>query len=151
MATATDERQDRPEDHDPLCPRADLEQAWNGAECQCAVIEALRTVEGVDLQTPGDYLLDRITEEVSAGHDSRCPQAGSDPSGDCHCELLARRSRWGVEGISLREAVAAGVILTHDPLCPPGLPATSPDRCTWCITIKQAREEGPIRPEEGIA
>ena len=35
-------------------------------------------------------------------------------------------------------------IRDHDPLCPPGLKAAPPDRCSWCITIKQAREEGPL-------
>jgi hypothetical protein len=32
----------------------------------------------------------------------------------------------------------------HDPLCPPGLKATTPDHCIWCVTIEQARREGPI-------
>ena len=36
------------EGHDPLCPRAEIEAAWNGATCQCAVIRMLREVPGVD-------------------------------------------------------------------------------------------------------
>lgn len=37
----------------------------------------------------------------------------------------------------------------HDPLCPPGLKAATPDRCAWCLTIEQARREGPHRPGTG--
>lgn len=36
------------EEHDPLCPRADIEAAWNGATCHCPVIRILREVPGVD-------------------------------------------------------------------------------------------------------
>jgi len=132
------------EEHDPMCPRADFEQAWNGAECHCAVIRVLREVEGVELMTPGDYILERITEEVSAAHHPRCPQSDPGSSDNCHCELLNRQDKWGTRSLTLREAVDAGIVLTHDPLCPPGLKATTPDRCSWCVTIRQAREEGPL-------
>ena len=133
------------EGHDPMCPCADMEQAWNGADCACAVIRVLRSVEGVTLQTPGDYLLERITEEVSAAHDSRCPQSDPDSSSDCHCALLARRSKWGTDSLTLREAVDAGIVLEHDPLCPPGLKATTPDRCPSCGMIGQARSDERLR------
>lgn len=36
------------EGHDELCPRADIEAAWNGATCHCKVISILREVPGVD-------------------------------------------------------------------------------------------------------
>lgn len=104
MSSAVDERQDRPEDHDPLCPRADIEQAWNGADCACSVIHVLRGIDDVDLVTPGDYILERVTREIAG------------------------------------DKITQG----HDPLCPPGLKAAPPDRCTWCVTIWQARQEGPI-------
>lgn len=87
---------DSPENHDPYCPRADLEQAWNGADCHCHVIAVLRNVEGVDIMRPS-------------------------------------------------EAIEKGILLAHDPLCPPGLKAAPPDRCTWCVTIAQARKEGPLQ------
>lgn len=35
----------------------------------------------------------------------------------------------------------------HDPLCPPGLKAATPDRCFWCCIITQARTEGPHLPD----
>ena len=143
--TATTEHQDRPEDHDPMCPRADMEQAWAGAECACPVIRVLREVGDVELVTPGDYLLERITEQVSAAHNPRCPQSDPDSSDNCHCALIQRQEKWGTRSLTLREATEAGIILEHDPLCPPGLKATTPDKCTWCVTIRQAREEGPVR------
>ena len=105
MSTATNEHQDRPEDHDPMCPRADMEQAWNGAECHCVVINALRGIKDVDLVTPGDYILEQVNRQIAGDH----------------------------------------ITQGHDPLCPPGLKAAPPDRCSWCVTIQQAREEGPVQ------
>ena len=39
-----------PEPHDPLCPRSDIEAAWNGADCHCVVIRLLRGIDKVDLE-----------------------------------------------------------------------------------------------------
>ena len=32
-------------DHDPLCPRGDIEEAWNGADCVCDLITRVRDEE----------------------------------------------------------------------------------------------------------
>lgn len=53
------------ESHDPLCARSDLEAAWNGAECSCPLIRLVRSVEGIELMSPSDYVLERINAELS--------------------------------------------------------------------------------------
>jgi hypothetical protein len=47
MPTAID---DEREEHDPLCPRSDMEAAWNGAECHCVVIRLLREIDGATIE-----------------------------------------------------------------------------------------------------
>lgn len=97
---------DRPDDHDPFCPRSDLTAAWNGADCHCVTINLLREVEGIELQRGNfEQMLHDIEETIR------------------------------MEG---------GFNVGHDPLCPPGLKATTPDRCHYCITLTQARQEGPL-------
>lgn len=54
------------EEHDPMCPRADMEQAWNGAECHCGVIKVLRRVEGVTIERADfDKMWHKIDAQVS--------------------------------------------------------------------------------------
>lgn len=91
------------EGHDPICPRSDIDAAWNGADCACSIIRAARGIPDLDLLMPTVDILERIEREIS-----------EHPMGQ------------------------------HDPLCPPGLKSVTPDMCTWCITITQARTEGPL-------
>ena len=40
-------------DHDPLCPRGHIEEAWNGADCVCALIARVREDERKYGMVPG--------------------------------------------------------------------------------------------------
>lgn len=53
------------EGHDPICPRAEIEAAWNGAECLCHVIEVVRRVEGVEILRVDPAILEAIDAELA--------------------------------------------------------------------------------------
>lgn len=53
------------EGHDPICPRAEIEAAWNGAECLCHVIEVVRLVEGVEILRVDPKILAGIEAELA--------------------------------------------------------------------------------------
>lgn len=61
-----------PNDHDPMCPRSDMEASWNGAECHCVVIRVLREVEGVSLERADyDGMWNKIEQQLRAeGNDT---------------------------------------------------------------------------------
>lgn len=109
------------EGHDPMCPRSDIDAAWSGATCHCVVIRLLRGISGVDT-VPVDataILTDTETRDILATIEERVMHQISEEAGD---------------------RITKG----HDPLCPPGLKAAPPGECTWCLTIRQARAEGPL-------
>lgn len=115
----TQEHDHASEGHDPMCPRADIDEAWNGATCHCSLIRLLRGVDGVETVRVdfATMLTDTQTRDTLAEIE---------------------------EGVMREIRDADRITQGHDPLCPPGLKAAPPDRCTWCLTIRQAREEGPL-------
>ena len=120
MSTTFDEPDHASEGHDPMCPRYVIDEAWQGAECQCDLIRLLRGMKDTDvLLVDTEATLARLEEKVIR-------------------EI-------GEEEMLKRQRDRADMIMTgHDPLCPPGLKAAPFNECTWCVTIRQAREEGPL-------
>lgn len=125
MRTTLQEPDHSSEDHDPMCPRSDIDAAWNGAMCQCVVIRLLRGMKDTDI-------LQIDAEATLAAMEERIIREIAESEGITEQQAEQR--------LATPEQITQG----HDPLCPPGLKAAPPERCTWCLTIRQARTEGPL-------
>jgi hypothetical protein len=84
------------EGHDPICPSADMENAWNGAECACALIRVLRSMDSVEHErTDFDTIWQGVKDEVAATeHDPFCPPGlKSAPPDRCTSCIIIRQGR----------------------------------------------------------
>lgn len=84
------------EGHDPMCPRADITAAWEGAECACAVIRVLRSVDGVDHHAADlDAIWQGVKDEIAVTeHDPFCPPGlKSNPPDRCTSCIIIRQGR----------------------------------------------------------
>lgn len=94
MADTIDLNKRAAESHDPMCPRADIDEAWNGAECACGLIRILRSVKGVEhYRTDYDAIWREVEAEISE-HDAFCPPGlKSAPPDRCASCAMIRSGR----------------------------------------------------------